>query len=177
MYSNGVRTNKTKEEFIYEMRKRIEIRKTIMEFVENVYFPMMATKFDGKVYNARFLNALNEEAKKINELMYVKKGYSADEIEIQLRLTQWNYNDYESILLKCKTDEEGRIDYNATINDKLCQTWIANFKSYMDEYQSAIDNYDEYMKVFAKLANALDKYNKLPHSFRGHLDKSWMRIY
>ena len=172
-----IRTNKTKEEFINEMQQRIEIRKTIMEFVDNVYFPMMATKFDGKVYNARFLNALNEEAKKINERMYVKKGYSADEIEIQLRLSQWNYNDYESILLKCKTNAEGRIDYDATINDTYTKAWVANFKSYMDEYQKAIDNYDEYMEVFVQLADALEKYNKLPYTFRGHLDKSYMRIY
>jgi len=177
MYSNGVRTNKTREEFVKEMNQRIEIRKTIMEFVENVYFPMMATKFDGKVYNARFLNALNEEAKKISERMYVKKGYSNDEIEIQMRLSQWNYNDYESILLKCKTNAEGRIDYDATINDEYTKAWIANFKSYMDEYQKAIDNYDEYMKVFVQLADALEKYNKLPYTFRDHLDKSWMRIY
>ena len=177
MYSNGVRTNKTREEFINEMKERINIRKTIMDFVDNVYFPMMATKFDGKVYNARFLNALKEEAKKVNERMYVKKGYSNDEIEIQMRLTQWNYNDYESILLKCKTNAEGRIDYEATINDKLCQTWIENFKSYIKEYQNSIDNYDEYMKVFVQLADALEKYNKLPYTFRDHLDKSWMRIY
>ena len=177
MYSNGVRTNKTKEEFIKEMNQRIEIRKTIMEFVDNVYFPMMATKFDGKVYNARFLNALNEEAKKVSERMYVKKGCLQDEIEIEMRVSQWNYTDCETIYLKCKTNAEGRIDYQATINDKLCQTWIANFKSYMDEYQKSIDNYDEYMKVFVKLTNALENYNNLPHSFRDHLDKSWMTIY
>ena len=171
-----IRTNKTKEEFINEMQQRIEIRKTIMEFVDNVYFPMMATKFDGKVYNARFLNALNEEAKKISERMYVKKGYSNDEIEIQLRLSDWNYNDYESILLKCKTNAEGRIDYDATINDTYTKAWVANFKSYMDEYQKAIDNYDEYMEVFVQLADALENYNKLPYTFRGHLDKNYMRI-
>ena len=172
MYSIGVRTNKTREEFVKEMNQRIEIRKTIMEFVDNVYFPMMATKFDGKVYNVRFLNALNEEAKKISERMYVKKGYSNDEIEIQMRLSDWNYTDYESILLKCKTNAEGRIDYEATINDKLCQAWIANFKSYMDEYQSAIDNYDEYMKVFVELADALEKYNKLPYTFKQRILKN-----
>lgn len=173
----NIRTNKTKEEFIKEMKERINIRKTIMDFVDNVYFPMMATKFDGKVYNVRFLNALNEEAKKISGRMFVKKGYSNDEIEIQLRLSDWNYNDYESILLKCKTNAEGRIDYDATINDQYTKVWIENFKSYMEEYQKAIDNYDDYMKVFVELANALDNYNKLPHTFRGHLDKSWMRIY
>lgn len=173
----NIRTNKTKEEFINEMKERINIRRTIMDFVDNVYFPMMATKFDGKVYNARFLNALNEEAKKISERMHITKGYSQDEIEIRLRLTDWNYTDYESILLKCKTNAEGRIDYDATINDHYTKTWIDSFKSYVEEYQKAIDNYDEYMKVFVELANALDNYNKLPHTFRGHLDKSCMRIY
>ena len=177
MYSNGVRTNKTREEFVKEMNQRIEIRKTIMDFVDNVYFPMMATKFDGKVYNARFLNALNEEAKKISERMYVKKGYSNDEIEIQMRLSDWNYNDYESILLKCNTNAEGRIDYDATINDHYMKAWIESFKSYIEEYQKSIDNYDEYMKVFVELNESLEKYNKLPHTFRGHLDTSWMRIY
>lgn len=177
MYNNRIRTKKSKEEFIKEMNKRIEIRNTIMEFVENVYFPMMVTKFDGKVYNARFINALNEEAKKINELMYVKRSYSMDEIEIQLRLDKWNYNDYESILLKLKTNAEGRIDYEATVNDEMGKKWIESFKSYIDEYQKAIDNYDEYMKVFVELNDTLNKYNNLPHSFRGHLETSWMRIY
>jgi len=172
-----MRTNKTKEEFIKEMRKRIEVRKTIMEFVENVYFPMMATKFNGKVYNARFLNALNDEAKKINELMYVKRGYSANEIEIELRLERYNYNDSESILLRIKTDRDGRIDYEATANDEVGKKWIESFKTGIEEYQKSIDNYDEYLKVFAKLDECLNEYNKLPHSFRGHLDTSWMHIY
>ena len=93
MYKNEPRTLKSKEDFIKEMQQRIKVRKTILEFVDNVYFPMICTKFNGKVYNARFTNVLNEEAKKINELMYVKRGYSNDEIEIQLRLNKWNYND------------------------------------------------------------------------------------
>lgn len=176
-YSNGIRTRKTKEEFISEMKQRIEIRKTIMEFVENVYFPMICTKFDGKVYNARFINALNNEAKKINELMYVKRGYSVDEIEIKLYLTRYNYTDYEYMVIKLKTNAEGRIDYEATINDKLNVEWIKSFKSYIDVYQKSIDNYDEYLEVFVKLDAALREYNTLPYPFRGHLDTSWMRIY
>ena len=171
----SIRTHKSKEDFVKEMQHRIAIRKTIMDFVDNVYFPLMATKFDGKVFNARFINALNTEAKKINEMMYVKQGYSLDEIEVQLRLDRYNYTDYESILLKCKRNAEGRIDYNATINDKLGNEWIENFKNY--NYQDCIDHYDEYMDVFVKLNDALEEYNKLPYSFRGNLDKSWMRIY
>ena len=168
---------KTKEEFVKEMQQRIEIRKTIMEFVDHVYFPMMATKFDGKIYNARFLNTLNEEANKISKRMYVKKGYLADEIEIRLRLSDCNYIDYEFILLKCKTNAEGRIDYEATINDDLLQTWMANFKSYTEKYQKVIDNYDDYMKVVVELTNALDNYNKLPYSFRAHIDKRGLVMY
>jgi hypothetical protein len=176
-YSNGIRTKKTKEEFISEIKQRIEIRNTIMAFVENVYFPMIATKFDGKVYNARFINALNDEAKKINELMYVKRGYSVDEIEIQLRLTRYNYTDYESILLKLKTNDEGRIDYEATANDKLNIAWIESFKGGIAECQKSIDNYDEYLKVFVELDSVLRKYNELPYSFRKNMDTSWMKIY
>jgi hypothetical protein len=176
-YSNGIRTRKTKEEFIKEMKQRIEIRNTIMAFVENVYFPMICTKFDGKVYNARFINALNDEAKKINEFMYVKRGYSMDEIEIQLRLDRYNYTDYECILLKLKTNAEGRIDYEATANDKLNIAWIESFKGGNAEYQKSIDNYDEYLKVFAELNAVLNKYNNLPYSFRGNMDTSWMKIY
>lgn len=171
-----MRTKKTKQEFIYDMQKRIEIRKTILSFVENVYFPMMALKFDGKVYNARFIKALNEEAKKINELMSVSEGYGSDEIKIQLRLNQWNYNDYEAILLKLRL-KEGRINYDATVNDEVGKMWIEGFKSTIDEYQKSIDNYDVYMKVSEKLEEALKEYNNLPHSFRGHLDTNWMRIY
>ncbi len=173
----AIRTRKTKEEFIKEMQKRINMRKTIMDFVDNVYFPMMATKFDGKVYNARFINALNEEAKKISDRMYVNRGSINEDIEISFRMSDWNYNDCETIYLKCKTNAEGRIDYDATINDRSTKAWIDSFKSYMDEYQKAIDNYDEYMKVFVELNESLEKYNELPHTFRGHLDTSWMQIY
>ena len=171
-----MREIKTKSEFIKDMEKRIAIRKMMFEFVENVYFPMMCLKFDGKVYNKRFINALNDEAKKMNSLMYVKER-EYDHIEIQCRVNQYNYNDYESIYLKCNLDNDGRINYDNTINDKVGQAWIENAKKTIDDYQSSIDNYDEYMKVFVELADALEKYNKLPHTFRGHLDTSWMRIY
>ena len=175
---NTIRTKKSKEEFINEMKQRIEIRNTIMEFVENVYFPMIATKFNGKVYNVRFINALNDEAKKISDLMYVKRGYSInDEIQICFQLTKWNYTDYESILLKLKTNAEGRIDYEATINDKFNIAWIESFKGYNAEYQKSIDNYDEYLKVFVELDKALREYNNLPYSFRGNMDTTWMRVY
>lgn len=174
-----VRTKKSKEEFIEVTKKRIEARKAILEFVENVYFPMMCTKFDGKVKNVRFIKALTEEANKINDWFYIKQCYCPNEIEIQLRISKWNYNDYESILLKCNTNAEGRIDYDATVNDKLGNQWIDSFKKWIEVYQDSIDHYDEYMAEFEKAAQIISKVNELPHPFRENIDKTsfYLRIY
>jgi hypothetical protein len=172
-----IRTKVTKEEFIDKTKRRIKARNTIMEFVDNVFFPMMATKFDGKVLNVRFVKALSEEAKKINEQMWVREGYNRGEIEIQLLLDKWNYNDYEQIVLKCITNEDGRIDYEASVNDDLNNAWIANFKESTEEHQTAIDNYDECMKALAALDDAVNKYNKLPYVFRRDVDRNYINIY
>jgi hypothetical protein len=172
-----IRTKVTKEEFIDKTKRRIKARNTIMEFVDNVFFPMMATKFDGKVLNVRFVKALSEEAKKINEQMWVREGYNRGEIEIQLLLDKWNYNDYEQIVLKCITNEDGRIDYEASVNDDLNNAWIANFKESTEEHQKTIDNYDEYMKVAVALDDAVNKYNNLPYVFRRDVDRNYINIY
>lgn len=169
-----MRTRKTKDEFVAEMRKRIEIRNMLNEFYINVYLPMMCTKFDGKVYNKRFLNALNTEAKKIHEWLYVAEKYG--EIVFELRLSNCNYNDYESFMCKCVC-KEGRISYDATINDAMNTAWVENFNKYTEEIQSAIDNYDEYLKIADELEEAVKKYNELPSRFRGNIDIDYMRIY
>lgn len=163
-----MRTNKEKEAFINEMKKRIEIRNTILSFYENVYLPLMCTKFDGKVYNKRFVNALNDEAKKIDPLMSVK-GLEYDHIEICLRLNQWNYNDYESMYVPCVLANGGRIDYEATVNNEIGKAWVKNFILYRDEYQQTIDHYDEYMEKANELEKMIKEYNKLPHPFRGNI--------
>ena len=168
-------TRKTKDEFVAEMRKRIEIRNMLYEFYINVYLPMMCTKFDGKVYNKRFLNALNTEAKKIHEWLYVAEKYG--EIVFELRLNQYNYNDYEAFMCRCLRTTDGRISYDATINDTLNKAWVENFNKYTEEIQSAIDNYDEYMKIADELSMAVKKYNILPSKFKGNIDTDYMRIY
>ena len=170
-----MKTRKTKDEFVAEMRKRIEIRNMLYEFYINVYLPMMCTKFDGKVYNKRFLNALNTEAKKIHEWLYVAEKYG--EIVFELRLNQYNYNDYEAFMCRCVRTNDGRISYDATINDTLNKAWVENFNKYTEEIQSAIDNYDEYMKIADELSMAVKKYNILPSKFKGNIDTDYMRIY
>lgn len=172
-----MRQRKTKQEFVKEMKKRIELRNTILDFVNNVYFPLMRDKFDGKVYNARFINALNEKAKEINPLFYVKSR-EYDHIEIQLRMTGWNYNDYEAIYVKCNLTSDGRIDYESTINDKVGTEWLKSFAVYCAEYQTAIDNYDYYLKKAEQMEQAVKEYNNtIPHAFRQNMDTTYIRVY
>ena len=170
-----MRTKKTKEEFIAKMKDRIEARNIILDFVENVYFPMMALKFDGKVYNKRFINALNVEAEKISDLMSVSEGY--DCITVKYRLDRYNYNDYEEIYLKLVCNYDGRINFDKTVNDEVGKKWIDGFKNNINDYQKSIDNYDDYCKKFEELEEVLKAYNSLPQPFRGNVDTSWLRIY
>lgn len=169
-----MRTNKTKEEFIQDCQKRIEIRKEIQQFYKEVYLPTVK-KFDGKVYNIRFIKALREQI--TNPLMYISELEGNDTIEIKIRLTQWNYTDVEWCCCKLVTNNEWRIDYNATINDKAGNKWQENFADGIEEYQNTIDNYDSYMKVADELETTIDKYNKLPFAFRGNINKAWLNIY
>ena len=112
------REKMTQGEFVKDIEKRIAIRREILEFVENVYFPMMALKFNGKVYNKRFINALNEEGKKMNEYLYVRER-EYDHIEISVRVNPYNYTDCETIYVKCNLTNDGRIDYDSTIIDNV----------------------------------------------------------
>ena len=170
-----MRTKSTKEEFINETNERIAMRETLCDFYYNTYLPTLK-KFNGKVYNVRFIKALRESVSE-NKLFSISERKYNEGIEIRLRRHDWNYTDYETLYVKCNLNNEGRIDYEGTINDEINNAWISNFKEYTNEYRQSIERYDEYMKVAEKLEKVLDEYNKLPHTFRNNLETSWMRIY
>ena len=171
-----MRTNKTKQQFIEEMKQRINLREQLNSFYNEIFLPTLQ-KFDGKVYNVRFIKALREQAQKLNNLMLIRELDNKNAIEIQIRYNQYNYNDYEALWAKLVLTNEGRISYELTINDEIGKKWIENFNEYKNEYQMAIDNYDQYMTIAEQLEKALQTYNKLPHSFRNNLDTQWMHIY
>lgn len=171
-----MRTKKNKEQFIEEMKKRINLREQLNSFYNDIYIPTLQ-KFDGKVYNIRFIKALREQAQKLNNLMLIKELDNKNAIEIQIRYNQYNYNDYEALWAKLVLTKEGRISYELSINDELGKKWIANFNEYQNEYQRAIDNYDQYMAIADQLEKALNVYNNLPHTFRNNLNTQWMLIY
>ena len=167
-----MREYQNKEQFIAKCKKRIIVRNIIMDFYLNVYLPTLL-KFNGKVYNIRFIKALREKAKEIpnwGELAYVKEK-SYDHIEMQIRFDGWNYTDYESMYFPCELTTEGRIDYEKTINYKQTKPLEENFNKYTKEIEDTIKNYDQYMKVVDQLQKAVDEYHKLPITFRGNFPK------
>lgn len=167
-------THKTKEEFINEMNERISIRKNLLVFYNDIYLPTLK-EFDGKVYNIRFIKALRAKVENSKRTYISERKYDGM-IEIEQRRGDYNYTDYENLCVKCITNNEGRIDYNATLEDKLHNIWLKNFKEYIEEYQNAIDNYDTYIEQANELASAINAYNDLPYPFRQNVEKYTLNI-
>ena len=170
-----IRTIKTKDEFVKEMNERISISKNLLDVYNNIYLPTLK-EFDGKVYNIRFIKALRAKVEN-NKRIYISERKYDDVIEIRQRISEFNYTDYENLCVKCLTNEENRIDYNATLQDKYHNIWLKNFKEYFEEYQNAIDNYDAYMEQAHHLADAINDYNNLPSPFRQNIEKFTLNIY
>ena len=170
-----IRTIKTKDEFVKEIQERISISKNLLDVYNNIYLPTLK-EFDGKVYNIRFIKALRAKVEN-NKRIYISERKYDDMIEIQQRMSDFNYTDYENLCVKCLTNEEGRIDYNATLEDKYHNIWLKNFKDYTEEYQNVIDNYDAYMEQVNQLAKTINEYNNLPSPFRQNIEKFTLNIY
>lgn len=171
-----IRTIKTKEEFVKEIQERISISKNLLDVYNNIYLPTLR-EFDGKVYNIRFIKALRAKVENNKRIYISERDEYDDMIEIRQRISDFNYTDYKNLCVKCLTNEENRIDYNATLEDKHHNIWLKNFKDYIDEYQNVIDNYDAYMEQANQLAKTINVYNNLPSPFRQNVEKTWLNIY
>lgn len=171
-----IRTIKTKDEFVKKIQERISIRKNLLDVYNNIYLPTLR-EFDGKVYNIRFIKALRAKVENNKRIYISERDEYDDMIEIRQRISDFNYTDYENLCVKCLTNKENRIDYNATLEDKYHNIWLKNFKDYIEEYQNVIDNYDAYMEQANQLAKTINDYNNLPSPFRQNLEKTWLNIY
>ena len=157
-----MRLELNKEDFLQRVQDEAQRRNDLLNFYENVFLPML-DKFNGKVYNIRFIKALREACQ--DDLMWVRE-LEYDEIRVDKRSAKFNYSDCESIYMRLILNEDGRIDKEASLSDKLGQSRLNSFKEYTKELSNIADNYDEYMKVCENLKNALSQYKDLPYRFR-----------
>lgn len=166
-----MRTHKTKENFIARLEKEIVAINELLNFYKNVYLPTLQ-KFNGKVYNKRFINALNEQ--KTNDLINIKDKHN-DEIIISIYLEKHNYHDCKQMYCMLLVNNEYRIDYNATINDKIGNIWIENLSREINEIQYVIENYDNLMRVVEDCQKVINEYSELPYQLRNNIamDKIW----
>lgn len=166
-----MRTHKTKENFIARLEKEIVVINELLNFYKNVYLPTLA-KFNGKVYNKRFINALKEQCN--NELMFIRDK-ERDEVVIELRFEKHNYNDCKYMYCKLLVDNENRIDYIATVNDNIGNKWIENLSREINEIQYVIENYDNLMRVVEDCQKVINEYSELPYQLRNNIamDKIW----
>ena len=189
-----MRTNETKQEIIARLKKEIENRKSLRAFYENEW-PMLLKKWDGKVFNKRFKDAVEEELRKISPLMYAKfteqgvghNSYSNinDKPIVQMivcfRNSLSNYNDREELYtnIVCRYDDNfnSRISAEDTPTEHFTIVWFENFNEETENEEGIIENYDKYMEVAEQMEQAVKAYNDLPYRFRANMDTTYTRIY
>lgn len=157
----------TKEEFKSNALREIELRKKLISFYECVFLPTLK-KFDGKVYNRRFLNAMkkHEKFEAGNTIIHDRNSES---IRVEMKPENGFWSESASLYLIVKLDNEWRIQYEQTISDKLGQAWVANQSQEIDQRNDAMQRYDELMEVAKKVDAVIEEFKELPYCFRQNL--------
>lgn len=166
-----MRTKMNKEQFFNNVQTKINHRNALSDFYTNVFLPT-AKKFDGKVYNIRFIKALKEQAEKISDCIWVRE-LSGEYIEVHYRMDRFSYSDYECAYYPLRLNADGRISFEETTKKGFD---AERFSKTTKEYQDSLDNYDKYMEVADRLADVVKEYNSLPFQFRYNVDAS-LHIY
>lgn len=154
-----------KEQLIARVESEIKVRNELMVFYNRVFLPTFQ-KFNGKVYNIRFIKALREA--KDDELMYVRE-LENDHVVIEKRLRKYSYTDVEQLYIRVLLTD-GRIDVTKSISDKTAQAWLINFQEYTKELQRVINNYDLYMDKADLVIKSIEEYSKIPNRFRENIE-------
>lgn len=163
-----------KEKFISRLQREIECSEELLVFYETVYLPTLQ-KFDNKVYNIRFIKALQEQ--RTNDWMTIYKKENGH-IVISLRLEKFNYRDCVRLYAMVYLNDEQRIDYEATISDELGKSWISSIADGINEKKYIIKCYDEMLAVAKECKEAIKKFKELPFNFQcniGFCDAHYIR--
>lgn len=177
-----MRQNKEKSEFLNELKTEIK-NAELLTVVFNTTFQDVLNAFDGKVYNKRFINALNDKLKEVSPLLYAAEdgeprkdsysNYKDDKIlhiKLLCRFDAWNYTRNQIIYTNLVLSSSSyRIDAQKSRTEKYTISWFENFRSSIDEKKGVIKCYDKYIKMAAKLSGIIDDFGKLPIDFRKNI--------
>jgi len=176
-----MRQKQEKNVFLNTLKVQIKHREMLQAFYNTSVWAIVA-KFDGKVYNKRFDNALNEALQAIDPLMSAtctfkgRDSYSnfpnnnKVEIHLSCRLDTFNYSDKESLWFNLVLDSDGRICCENSKNEKYTIAWVENFVKDTEEQKTIIKGYDEYLKVAQKVADSISEFKDLPSRFRRNIE-------
>ena len=152
---------KEKSAFVAQVKREIEVSENLIKWYEEKFLPTLK-KFDGKVYNKRFLTALDSEKE---DLMWIRP-LKYNHIIIEGYHEKGNYVDRESLYAMVKLNDEGRIDYEASINDDMGKSWIENFHKNIHDLRDSIEKYEEYLQVAKELQEKLKEWGEVNYRFR-----------
>lgn len=172
-----MRTKETKEAFIARLTNEIKNAETLQKFYDEKFLPILR-KYDGKVFNARFINEVEKAMKAESPYMSIsKENQNRDEITLILRYYNipYSYTDCEQmyVLVVCPYDDNynNRVSVEKTEAHQMGRAWIANSQKDIADKLEAIAHYDEFMAVAEALESQIDKFNGLPFAFRQNFDK------
>lgn len=162
-----MRTNKTKDEFINDIKVRIKTRKDILNIYENLFLPLLK-KFDGKVFNKRFRLQFAEllEANNIENVLLRDRNLSfTNGYVLDKQNYKFNYSDVESLYFQFVLSD-GRIDFDATISNEENIRELKHFKNGLTSYENCINNYDKYMEIAKETEEKIKEFNDMHYLFR-----------
>lgn len=164
-----MRTNLTKQEFINKCNIRIANRNKLSDFRRTTFVDVL-NKFDGKVYNKRFRDAL---CAAFGDSLFSVTDNGAS-FYFSLRNDKYNYNDYESIYVQLVLDG-GRISANKTLENEYTKVLADNFEKETAEIEKGIEYYDAYLNMAEQLERMIESYSKIPYSVRQNFSdfKTW----
>lgn len=179
-----MRQRQKKEVFINTLKKEILVREMLIKFF-NTTFNDVVKSFDGKVYNKRFDNALNQALRAVSPAFSATCTQKAPdsysnyknmyvEVILEGRTDLYDYTKKEQLYTKIMLDRDEnynqRINANIGKDEKYVVSWYNNFVENTKEIQTAIKDYDKYIKVAQKVADAIDSFKNLPFRFRQNIE-------
>lgn len=179
-------TNEIKTAFFSQLYTELKNRELLRQEVYKTVFYNALDKFDGKVYNKRFDNYLNDELKKVSPLLsvscdnkgandYFNPSYYIVQIVFNCRNSSTNYTDSEKLYINMVL-KNNRIQADDTKREEYTLKWLESFDEETRKKRSILEKYDDYFRIYEQMEKAVQLYNGLPTRFRRHLNRKYYAL-